>query len=100
YYGGLGYVWQNHYKGSTTTNATGMNTRLKALCTAMKKNEQPGDPNITIYAVRLAVTSSDTTLQNCATPGAEYYYDVKTVSGLQAAFNAIAGSIDNLRISR
>ena len=48
----------------------------------------------------MEVTSgSSTLLQNCAsTP--DKFYDVQKVSDLNAAFDAIAGSIDNLRLAK
>ncbi|CAN5799435.1 hypothetical protein BH11PSE1_BH11PSE1_04660 [soil metagenome] len=97
FYGGLGYIWQNML-GTTSTDgnvrAAAIDARLALLCTAVK------DRDIVIYTVRVEVTSGTSTLlQNCAsTP--DKFYDVQNVSDLQAAFDAIAGSIDNLRLSK
>ncbi|CAN5400195.1 hypothetical protein BH10PSE5_BH10PSE5_29910 [soil metagenome] len=97
FYGGLGYIWQAML-GSGTLNANAraaaIDARMALLCTAVK------DRDIVIYTVRVEVTSgSSTLLQNCAsTP--DKFYDVQNVSDLQAAFDAIAGSIDNLRLSK
>ena len=97
-YSGLGYIWQKLLGSSMTSSTsssdrlTAMDNRLSALCTNMKAKD------ITIYTVRVEVTSgSSSLLQNCAsTP--DKFYDVQNVSTLGAAFDAIAGSIDNLRI--
>ncbi|WP_340647209.1 TadE/TadG family type IV pilus assembly protein [Phenylobacterium sp.] len=97
FYGGLGYIWQNML-GTTSTNATtrssAIDSRLALLCTAVK------DRDIVVYTVRVEVNSgSSSLLQNCAsTP--DKFYDVQDVDDLQAAFDAIAGSIDNLRLSK
>ncbi len=97
FYGGQGYIWQNML-GTTSTDgavrATAIDDRMKLLCTAVKNRD------IVIYTVRVEVTSGTSTLlQDCAsTP--DKFYDVQNVSDLQAAFDAIAGSIDNLRLSK
>ena len=97
FYGGLGYIWQNML-GTTSSDgavrAAAINERLKLLCTAVKARD------IVVYTVRVEVSSgSSSLLQNCAsTP--DKFYDVQDVSDLQAAFDAIAGSIDNLRLAK
>ena len=99
YYSGLGYIWQTIMQGLTTSSSaaarqSAMDARLTQLCTNMKAKD------IVIYTVRVEVSSgSSTVLQNCASD-ADKFYDVQNVSQLSAAFDAIAGSIDNLRISR
>lgn len=99
YYSGLGYIWQNIMQGltsssSATARQTAMDNRLAALCTNMKARD------IVIYTVRVEVTSgTSTVLQNCAS-SPDKFYDVQDVSTLGAAFDSIAGSIDNLRISQ
>lgn len=98
YYSGLGYIWQGIMGGlsqssSSAARQQAMDARLAQLCTNMKAQ------NIYIYTVRVEVTSgTSTVLQNCAT-SPDMFYDVQDVSQLSAAFDAIAGSIDNLRIS-
>lgn len=97
YYSALGYIWQGIlgiFSGSTTTRGVAMDGRLASLCTNIK------DKDITVYTVRVEVTSgSSTLLQTCAsTP--DKFYDVQDVSQLTAAFDAIAGSIDNLRLTK
>ncbi len=97
-YDGLGYIWQNMLVGATSASSdaqrtTAMDNRLAALCTAIKGKD------IHIYTVRIEFTSgSPTLLQNCATAPGDFY-DVASVSDLGKAFDAIAGSISNLRIS-
>jgi len=97
-YDGLGYIWQNMLVGATSSSSdsqrtTAMDNRLAALCTAIKGKD------IHIYTVRIEFTSgSPTLLQNCATTPGDFY-DVASVSDLGKAFDAIAGSISNLRIS-
>ncbi|MDP2010792.1 MAG: pilus assembly protein TadG-related protein [Phenylobacterium sp.] len=97
FYGGLGYIWQNML-GTTSSDgnvrANAIDTRLALLCTAVKAKD------IVVYTVRVEVNSgSSSLLQNCAsTP--DKFYDVQDVDDLQAAFDAIAGSIDNLRLAK
>ena len=68
--------------------------RLALLCTNMK------NAGIVIYTVRVEVkTGSSSLLQNCATTP-EMFYDVQSASNLSAVFSAIAGSIENLRITQ
>ena len=95
YYSGLGYIWQGLlglFSGSAATRSQAMDGRLSALCQNIKAK------NITVYTVRVEVKSgASTVLQTCASaPG--NYYDVQDVSQLNAAFEAIAGSIDTLHI--
>lgn len=98
YYSGLGYIWQkmlNLTGSSTSTQRTAaMDSRLSTLCTNMKAK------NIEIYTIRVEVTSGTSTLlRNCAS-SPDRFFDVQNVSNLGVAFDAIAGSISNLRISR
>jgi Flp pilus assembly protein TadG len=97
FYGGYGYIWQNMLgiaSGSSSARTTAIDNRLSALCTNVKAK------NITVYTVRVEVTTGTSTLlSNCATTP-DKFYDVKNVSQLGAAFDAIAGSIDNLRLSK
>lgn len=97
FYGGLGYIWQNML-GTTSSDgsvrASAIDDRLKLLCTAVKNRD------IVIYTVRVEVTSgSSELLKKCASTD-DKFYDVQKVSDLQAAFDAIAGSIDNLRLTK
>lgn len=97
FYGGLGYIWQNML-GTTSSDGNvrsdAIDERLKLLCTAVK------DKDIVVYTVRVEVRSgSSSLLQNCAST-TDKFYDVQDVDDLQAAFDAIAGSIDNLRLAK
>lgn len=96
-YSGLGYIWQNLLgmtSGSSAARTTRMDERLSALCSNIKARD------ITIYTVRVEDTSgSSTLLRNCAS-SPDKFYDVQTASQLNATFEAIAGSIDDLRISK
>ena len=96
YYSGLGYIWQGLlgiFGGSPTTRTQAMNSRLSTLCQNIKARD------ITLYTVRVEVkTGASAVLQACASSG-DKYFDVQDVSQLNAAFEAIAGSIDTLHIS-
>jgi len=96
-YDGYSYIWANRM-GSTSGNAgsrtTAINARLSLLCSNMK------NAGIVIYTVRVEVTSgSSSLLQGCASKP-EFFYDVQSASNLNAVFSAIAGSIENLRLSK
>ncbi len=96
-YDGYGFIWQNR-AGTTSTDesarTTAIDDRLKLLCTNMK------NAGIVIYTVRVEVkTGSSSLLQNCATTP-DKFYDVQSASNLTAVFSAIAGSIENLRITQ
>jgi Flp pilus assembly protein TadG len=96
-YDGYGFIWQN--RTGTTSNNSGtrqdaIDDRLALICTNMKA------AGIVLYTVRVEVTTgSSSLLQNCATTP-DKFYDVQSASNLTAVFSAIAGSIQNLRISR
>lgn len=95
-YSGVGYIWQNLLGitgGNSSQRQTAMDNRLALLCTNMKAK------GIYIYTVRVEVTSgSSTVLQDCAS-SPDMFYDVQDVTQLNAAFQAIAGAINSLRIS-
>ncbi len=94
-YAGVGYIWQNRLgitSGTPTQRRAAMDGRLATLCTNMKAQ------GIILYTVRVEVTNgTSTVLQNCAST-ADKFYDVQNASQLTAVFDAIAGSIQNLRI--
>lgn len=96
-YSGLGYIWQGLLgirAGSGNKRTSVMNDRLALLCENIKKKD------IVLYTVRVEVKSgSSSLLKNCATDP-EKFFDVQNVSQLGAAFDAIAGSIDNLRLTK
>ena len=97
-YSSLGYIWQGRLvgagSGSTPSERTkAMDDRLVLLCNNMKA------AGITVYTVRIdmAGTSAPTALKSCAS-SADKFYDINS-TGLSAAFNAIAGSIGQLRLA-
>ncbi|HYE46250.1 MAG TPA: pilus assembly protein [Caulobacter sp.] len=94
-YNSLGYIWQGRLgitSGSASQRRSAMDGRLATLCANMKAQ------GIVLYTVRVEVTSGDSSLlRNCAS-SAEKFYDVQDASQLNAVFDAIAGSIENLRI--
>lgn len=94
-YNSLGYIWQNRLgitSGATAQRKAAMDAKLTQLCTNMKAQK------IVIYTVRVEVSSGDSSvLRGCASSN-DKFYDVQDASQLTAVFNAIAGSIENLRI--
>lgn len=100
WYHGYGYQWQNKLNADANTGDTAttkLNRRMTKLCANIKNSQH----NIEIYTIGVGVSSSSKTLlQGCAS-GADHYYDVNSTGGnLDAAFSAIAGAIENLRISK
>lgn len=98
HYSSLGYIWQGRLvgagSGSTPAQRTkAMDDRLVLLCSNMKA------AGITVYTVRIdmAGTSAPDALRSCAS-SSDKFYDIDS-TGLSAAFNAIAGSIGQLRIA-
>ncbi len=97
YYDGYGFIWNNRM-GSTSGNAgsrtDAIDARLSLLCSNMKA------AGVVIYTVRVEVTTgSSDLLQGCASKS-EFFYDVQSASSLNSVFSAIAGSIENLRLSK
>jgi hypothetical protein len=94
-YAGMGRLGSSiTYSSSTSDRETAIDNRLTLLCSNMKA------AGIVIYTVRVEVTSgSSALLQNCATTP-DKFYDVQSASNLTAVFSAIAGSIENLRITQ
>jgi small-conductance mechanosensitive channel len=103
-YSGLGYIWQNRLgrtSGDTGQRRTAMDNRFdhptastEDMCGNMKT------AGIEVYTVAVQVDSSaQTLLRRCATD-ADHYFPVNSASGIGAAFDRIAGAIENLRISR
>ncbi|MDP3490556.1 MAG: pilus assembly protein [Phenylobacterium sp.] len=96
-YSGLGYLWQGLLgitSGSNNLRNQTMDARLALLCKNIK------DKEIVLYTVRVEVTTgSSDLLRNCATDP-DKFFDVQNVAQLGAAFDAIAGSIDNLRLTK
>lgn len=103
-YSGYGYIWQRRLKNASNValdvGATGtqrrdaMDSRQAKTCSAAKAK------GVIIYAIGVGVSNrSKTLLQSCAST-TDKYYDVTDASQLTAVFNAIAGSIQNLRIAK
>lgn len=96
-YSGIGYIWQGLLgitSGSSSYRGDKMDDRLRLLCQNIKAKD------IVLYTVRVEVkTGSSELLKTCATDS-EKFFDVQNVSQLGAAFDAIAGSIDNLRLTK
>ncbi len=96
FYSGSGYIWQNRLGITSGTNAarqTALDNKLATLCTNMKAQ------NIVLYTVRVEVQDQNyAVLQNCATKPSQFY-DVQDANELDTVFKAIAGAIQNLRIS-
>ncbi len=99
-YSGYGYLWQNRFGnfGSSSASAKArtdaLDGRLALLCENMKND------NITIYTVRVEVkTGSSAVLQNCAS-STENFKEVANINELKTEFMDIAGSIQELRISK
>ncbi|WP_425999347.1 pilus assembly protein [Caulobacter sp. DWR1-3-2b1] len=103
-YSGYGYVWQGRLKnasnmslgiGATATNRRdAMDSRQTKTCTNAKAK------GVIIYSIGVGVSAhSKVVLQGCAS-AADKYYDVTNSAQLSAVFDAIAGSIQNLRIAK
>jgi Flp pilus assembly protein TadG len=103
-YTGYGYIAQGRLKNASgtalTTSSTATNRRdaidsREALLCANAKAE-----GVQIYAIGVGVSShSKSILQTCATK-LDMYYDVNDADELTSVFNTIAGSIQNLRITK
>lgn len=103
-YNGLGYIYQNRLgitSGTDSQRRTAMDNRfdhptagVEDMCGNMK------DQDIEVYTVAVQVDgTAQTLLRRCATDD-EHYFPVDSASGIGAAFDRIAGAIENLRISR
>jgi Flp pilus assembly protein TadG len=103
-YTGYGYIGQGRLKNASgtalTTSSTATNrrdaidSREKLVCDNAKAK------GVQIYAIGVGVSShSKTILQDCATK-LDMYYDVTDAAQLTSVFNTIAGSIQNLRITK
>ena len=99
-YSGVGLIWQGRLgtdmdvAASEQRRADRMDERLLELC------ENMADEEIMIYTVGVQVsTNSQRLLRECATED-DMFYNVTNTGGIEAAFDRIAGSIENLRIAR
>ena len=103
-YTGIGHIWQNRLGITTGTNLVrrrSMDGRLDSaipgtedLCGNMK------DKDIVVYTIAVQVSAGvKTMLQRCAT-NSDHYFPVESASGIGDAFQKIASSIANMRITR
>ena len=103
-YTGIGHIWQNRLGITTGTNLVrrrSMDGRLDSaipgtedLCGNMK------DKDIVVYTIAVQVSAGvKTMLQRCAT-NTDHYFPVESASGIGDAFQKIASSIANMRITR
>lgn len=103
-YTGYGYIWQRRLinssgagldVGSTGTDRRdAIDSRQTKICANLRNKK------VLVYSIGVGVSShSKSILQGCATTP-DMYYDVTDASQLTTVFNAIAGSIQNLRISK
>ena len=97
FYSGDGYIWQNRLgitSGTVAQRQAALDARETQVCTNMKAQ------GIVIYTVRVEVNDNlYQVLQNCAS-SPDKFYDVSNANQLNAVFDTIAGSIENLRISK
>lgn len=105
-YSGVGLIWQQRLSkpgpdgytvGLNSTGAerrTAMDSRLAELCANIRQRK------IIVYSVGVQVdTRTQELLRNCATQP-ENYFNVTSAGDIGAAFDRIAGAIENLRIAR
>lgn len=97
-YSGVGYIGQGRLGVGTSSSANqrrdAMDDRMAELCRNMQS------AGIVIYTVGVGVDSrTQTLLRNCAT-SRDNFFNVSSAGGIGEAFDRIAGSIENLRISR
>ena len=103
-YSGYGYIWQKRLKNASNValdvGASGderrdaMDSRQTKTCAAARAR------GVIIYSIGVGVSAhSKVVLQGCAST-ADKYYDVTDSDQLAAVFDSIAGSIQNLRISK
>lgn len=103
-YNAQGYIWQNRVgitSGSDAQRRTALDNRLdhptagrEDLCGNMKAQ------GIIIYTVAVQVdTQAQNLMRRCATSD-DHYFNVSSASAIGDAFDRIAGSIENLRITR
>lgn len=98
WYHGYGYQWQNKLStggGNGAVRTTKLDDRMNLVCNNIKAKD------IVLYTVGVGVSAhAQPLLQACATVPGQYYDVDSQATNLDAAFNAIAGSIQNLRISK
>ncbi len=103
-YTGYGYIGQGRLKNASGTALTATSSATERLAAIDSREKLLCDnaraKNIQIYAIGVGVSShSKGILQYCATKP-DMYYDVTDAAQLTSVFNTIAGSIQNLRITK
>jgi Flp pilus assembly protein TadG len=96
--GKMGVTCSGHCSsGQISTALTTLNNRLATICTNMK------NAGIVVYTIGLGSGSDggagNTTLAGCAGNGGSFY-SAPTAADLTTAFQAIANSLNNLRLSK
>jgi Flp pilus assembly protein TadG len=105
-YSGYGYAEQGRLLDANNSKIDGdssdderrdaMDSRQKKLCAAARAAPN----NVQIYSIGVGVSAhSKVVLKACATRE-DMYYDVTDAAQLTSVFNTIAGSIQNLRITK
>lgn len=97
-YSGAGLVWQERLgvgvSSSGTERRNVMDGRLEELCVNLRNRD------IIVYTVGVQVdTRTQDLLSGCATQPANYF-NVTDAADIGAAFDRIAGAIENLRIAK
>ena len=97
-YSGVGFIWQNRLgvgAGSTgTERRNAMDDRLEELC------ENLAGRDIVVYTVGVQVDERTQELLSACASAPANYFNVTSASAIGAAFDRIAGAIENLRISK
>ena len=95
-YSAYGYLSEGRLgTTSSTTFVNKLNTKTSALCEELKDDE------VEVYSITFEIDDDDvqTLMRNCASSESNYF-DSPSESELEAAFEAIAVALSNLRISR
>ncbi len=103
-YTGYGYIWQGRLKNSSnvslTTSSSGTDRQYAIDSRESKTCTNAKNAGVIIYSIGVGVSSNAKAgLQACAR-STDKYYDVTDSAQLTSVFNTIAGSIQNLRISK
>ena len=103
-YTGYGYIWQGRLRDSNnvplTTSSSGSDRQAAIDSRESKTCTNAKNAGVIIYTIGVGVSSNARAgLQACAS-SSDKYYDVTASAQLTAVFNTIAGSIQNLRISK
>jgi Flp pilus assembly protein TadG len=97
FYSGIGYIWQNRLgitSGTTAQKNAVMTSKLSQECANVKA------AGIILYVVVLSDPPNDQSAVEACASSSDKLYIVTDTSQLTGVFNAIAGSITNLRLSK